>query len=202
MEAPSRKAPAESRCSLFTPAPRSSAAARWPSEWLGSHQPSLSRLSSNWAPTSRSARRPRFLLFNQRPIGRVAAVERQRCEHRPHPRLRGRRRAPARGFTTSGFGVFRRCNLQTTVPKSFPMPAVRAIANAPQNVTRAVARRTFAPPAFPRSRPEGRESPRTQRTRWGQAQWRAIRRPSARAWPRRQKTLRPMSVRLAPGARW
>ena len=28
------------------------------------------------------------------------------------------------------------------------MPAVRAIANAPQNVTRAVARRTFAPPAF------------------------------------------------------
>ena len=36
----------------------------------------------------------------------------------------------------------------TTVPNSLPMPAVRAMANAPQNVTRAVARRTFAPPAL------------------------------------------------------
>src|SRR5450759_5324542 len=36
--------------------------------------------------------------------------------------------------------------LQTTVPNNFPMPAVRAIAKAPQNVTRAVARRTLAPP--------------------------------------------------------
>src|SRR6188768_4054570 len=42
----------------------------------------------------------------------------------------------------------RRANLQTTVPKSLPIPAVSAIANAPQNVTRAVARRMFAPPAF------------------------------------------------------
>ena len=120
----------------------------------------VSRLSNNWAPTSRSARRPRFLLFNQRPIGRVAAVERQRCEHRPHPRLRGRRRAPARSFTTSGFGVFRRCNLQTTVPKSFPIPAVRAIANVPQNVTRAVARRTFAPPAHPPIAPRRAKKPK------------------------------------------
>src|SRR5580704_9859785 len=39
-------------------------------------------------------------------------------------------------------------DLQTTVPKSLPMPAVRAIASAPQNVTRAVARRTFAPPVL------------------------------------------------------
>ena len=43
---------------------------------------------------------------------------------------------------------FRGPNLQTTVPNNFPIPAVRAIANAPQNVTRAVARRTFAPPAL------------------------------------------------------
>jgi len=33
--------------------------------------------------------------------------------------------------------------------EKFPMPAVRALANAPQNVTRAVARRTLAPPALP-----------------------------------------------------
>src|ERR1700680_2616728 len=38
--------------------------------------------------------------------------------------------------------------LQTTVPKNFPIAAVRAIANAPQNVTRAVPRRTFAPPTL------------------------------------------------------
>ena len=44
--------------------------------------------------------------------------------------------------------VLRGPDLQTTVPKSLPMPAVRAIASAPQNVTRAVARRTFAPPAL------------------------------------------------------
>src|SRR6476620_4039182 len=36
---------------------------------------------------------------------------------------------------------------QTTVPNSLPMPAVIPSANAPQNVTRAVARRMFAPPA-------------------------------------------------------
>src|SRR5450756_176864 len=38
-------------------------------------------------------------------------------------------------------------NLQITVPNNFPMPAVSAIAKAPQNVTRTVARRTLAPPA-------------------------------------------------------
>src|SRR5450759_1020085 len=38
--------------------------------------------------------------------------------------------------------------LQITVPNNFPMPAVRAIAKAPQNVTRAVARRTLAPPTL------------------------------------------------------
>src|ERR1017187_1909514 len=36
----------------------------------------------------------------------------------------------------------------TTVPTNFPIPAVRAIANAPQNVTRTVARKILAPPAF------------------------------------------------------
>ena len=41
--------------------------------------------------------------------------------------------------------------LQTTVPKSLPIPAVRAIARAPKNVTRGVARRMFAPPALARS---------------------------------------------------
>ena len=41
----------------------------------------------------------------------------------------------------------RRPHRQITVPKTFPMPAVRAIARAPQNVTRSVARRTLAPPA-------------------------------------------------------
>src|ERR1700686_4654477 len=44
--------------------------------------------------------------------------------------------------------IFRGHGLQTTAPKSLPMPAVRAIAKAPQNVTRAVARRTFAPPVL------------------------------------------------------
>jgi hypothetical protein len=39
-------------------------------------------------------------------------------------------------------------NLQTTVPKTFPMPAVKVIANAPQNVTLAVARRILVPPAL------------------------------------------------------
>ena len=42
------------------------------------------------------------------------------------------------------------------MPKSLPIPAVRAIARAPQNVTRAVARRTFAPPALAPIAPEGR----------------------------------------------
>ena len=39
-------------------------------------------------------------------------------------------------------------NFQITVPNNLPMPAVRAIAKAPQKVTRAVARRTFAPPTL------------------------------------------------------
>src|SRR6185436_10757120 len=34
------------------------------------------------------------------------------------------------------------------LPKIAPMPAVRAMANAPQNVTRTVALRIFAPPAL------------------------------------------------------
>src|SRR6476659_7287226 len=35
--------------------------------------------------------------------------------------------------------LIRAANLQTTVPKTFSIPAVRAIANAPQKITRAVA---------------------------------------------------------------
>jgi hypothetical protein len=34
------------------------------------------------------------------------------------------------------------------VPNNLPIPAVRAIANAPQNVTWTVARKMFVPPAF------------------------------------------------------
>jgi hypothetical protein len=41
-----------------------------------------------------------------------------------------------------------RCDLQTTAPTSLPIPAVRAMASAPQNVTRAVACTMFAPPAL------------------------------------------------------
>ena len=41
-----------------------------------------------------------------------------------------------------------RRSLQTTAPTNFPIPAVRAMASAPQNVTRAVARTMFAPPAL------------------------------------------------------
>jgi hypothetical protein len=46
------------------------------------------------------------------------------------------------------------------VPKTFPIPAVRAIANAPQNVTRAVARRTFAPPALASIAPKRARKPK------------------------------------------
>src|SRR4029079_3389902 len=51
-------------------------------------------------------------------------------------------------------------NLHITVPKSFPIPAVRAIARAPQNVTRAVARRAFAPPALAPIRPRRARKPK------------------------------------------
>ena len=50
-----------------------------------------------------------------------------------------------KGYASSRSGV--RGGAQTTVPNSLPMPAVSAIASAPQNVTRAVARQTLAPPA-------------------------------------------------------
>ena len=52
------------------------------------------------------------------------------------------------------------CNSQTTAPKSFPIPAVKAIANAPQNVTRAVARKTFAPPALAPTAPRRARKPK------------------------------------------
>ena len=48
---------------------------------------------------------------------------------------------------------------QIAVPKIFPMPAVRAIAKAPQNVTRAVARRTLAPPALAPIAPRSARKP-------------------------------------------
>ena len=51
-------------------------------------------------------------------------------------------------------------NHQTTVPNNFPIPAVRAIANAPQKVTRAVARRMFAPPAFAPIAPKRERNPK------------------------------------------
>src|SRR5688572_29534308 len=49
--------------------------------------------------------------------------------------------------------------LQTTVSNNFPIPAVSAIASAPQNVTRAVARRTFAPPALAPIAPSSEREP-------------------------------------------
>ena len=83
-----------------------------------------------------------------------------------------------------------RSNFQTTVPNNFPIPAVRAIANAPQNVTRAVARRTFAPPAFasiaPRRAvrillaPAHCVAQHSRDTRFTSAHWR--RRAVVRAW--------------------
>jgi hypothetical protein len=48
----------------------------------------------------------------------------------------------------------------TTVPTNFPIPAVSAIANAPQNVTRTVARRILAPPAFAPIAPERARKPK------------------------------------------
>jgi hypothetical protein len=62
--------------------------------------------------------------------------------------------------TRLGLYCFHGPNLQTTVPKSFPTPAVSAIANAPQNVTRAVARRTLAPPALPPIAPRRARKPK------------------------------------------
>src|ERR1017187_106422 len=47
----------------------------------------------------------------------------------------------------------------TTVPTNFPIPAVRAIANAPQNVTRTVARKILAPPAFAPIAPRSARNP-------------------------------------------
>jgi hypothetical protein len=51
-------------------------------------------------------------------------------------------------MTTDGHQIGKGRTHQTTVPNTAPIPAVRAIANAPQNVTRAVARKTLAPPAL------------------------------------------------------
>ena len=46
--------------------------------------------------------------------------------------------------------------LQTAIPKILPTPAVSARANAPQNVTRTVARKTAAPPVLaPIALPQG-----------------------------------------------
>lgn len=50
--------------------------------------------------------------------------------------------------------------LHTTVPNTFPIPAVSAIAKAPQKVTRAAARRMFAPPAFAPMAPRKARKPR------------------------------------------
>ena len=57
---------------------------------------------------------------------------------------------------------------QMTVPNNFPIPAVRAIASAPQNVTRAVARIMFAPPALapiaPNKAKKAKDAADTRRT--------------------------------------
>lgn len=62
-------------------------------------------------------------------------------------------------------GIRGTTEFQTTVPNSLPMPAVSARANAPQNVTRMVARRMFAPPAFapitPRTARKASDAPET-----------------------------------------
>lgn len=50
--------------------------------------------------------------------------------------------------------------VQTTVPNSLPIPAVMANAKAPQNVTRTVARRTFAPPALAPTAPRSARNTR------------------------------------------
>src|ERR1017187_771978 len=50
-------------------------------------------------------------------------------------------------------------NLQITVPNNFPMPAVSAIAKAPQNVTRTVARRMSAPPVLAPIAPRSARKP-------------------------------------------
>src|ERR1017187_2892783 len=60
-------------------------------------------------------------------------------------------------------------NLQITGPNNFPMPAVRAIANAPQIVPRTWRAECLRRLFLPRSHPEARESPKTQRIPAGQA---------------------------------
>src|ERR1039458_10271888 len=49
---------------------------------------------------------------------------------------------------------------QIIVPNSLPIPAVIPRAKAPQNVTRNVARRMFAPPAFAPTAPSRARKPR------------------------------------------
>ena len=51
-------------------------------------------------------------------------------------------------------------SLQTTVPNNFPIPAVSAVANAPQNVTQAVARKMLAPPVFAPIAPSSARNPK------------------------------------------
>src|SRR5580704_8865986 len=48
---------------------------------------------------------------------------------------------------------------RTTVPNNLPIPEVRAIASAPQNITRKVPRRTFAPPTLAPIAPRNARKP-------------------------------------------
>ena len=75
---------------------------------------------------------------------------------------------------TERFFFFYRQNAQTAAPKYFPYTGHWAIAKAPQNVTRAVARKTFAPPALAPMAPEERENTKTRRKRWEQDRQQAI----------------------------
>ncbi len=58
----------------------------------------------------------------------------------------------------------------TVDPNSVPIPAVRPIANAPQNVTRAAPRATLEPPAraakAPSNQRKAREDPATSGIKW------------------------------------
>ena len=72
---------------------------------------------------------------------RIAALASTRARYRCVRQARSGRAAGQRSSASPSRSH------QTTVPNTFPMPAVKAIASAPQNVTRAVPRRMFAPPA-------------------------------------------------------
>jgi hypothetical protein len=60
---------------------------------------------------------------------------------------------------SAGLGSLGKGDPQTIAPNNFPIPAVTPSANAPHNVTRRVARRIFAPPAFAPTAPRNARKP-------------------------------------------